>query len=524
MLFGPRSKAQHRQNDSNNKQPTNVDELFDIEYFPPKADNYWEDQSQYDLGLFAVRHMDVVPASVSDRPTASSSSVSEPSDIEPLPREEEFVCYEDEAEDSTVQSLERTNHVKAAALSDILSLLKPETFNWADDVEYFGEQEKEDLESASIVFVLDSPVPSNPSDPTVAFKDRFDIEPPNEVNVFQDIDIVLDCASQYSSGLHGPDVSAMATAVQCQFTGEQLRLMYSQAIKEVTQQVDLVKNYPNIHHFNWLGDAVMERSHTTPEVSLFVIVSPPKPFFSERLMREAVTLRQAMKFVDPILYYGGLEDLALSGQELLKTITGQAFQFYTQAGTWQHDTPDTPDTPDTDIREPIVDRSSPLLYASEPWLPLNGWFDVHFASRCTRNVSLPCVRGAFTRQEYLDQANSLSERDTKRRRHQPSRRSRLQQCITADDVGDTPYNKLKESSVVERDAQHWADTDVHFKETARCDILLLEKESDGESTTDEDECCTYQPTNLHVASKPYLSDIKCRPPHRTRNFELNEVN
>ncbi|KKZ62722.1 hypothetical protein EMCG_02933 [[Emmonsia] crescens] len=446
MLFGPRSKAQHRQNDSNNKQPTNVDELFDIVYFPPKADNYWEDQSQYDLGLFAVRHMDVVPASVSDRPTASSSSVSEPSDIEPSPREEGFVCCEDEAGDSTVQSLERANHVKAAALSDILTLLKPETFNWADDVEHSSEQEKEDLESASIAFVLDSPVPSNPSDPTVAFKDRFDIEPPHENNVFQDVDIVLDCASQYSSGLHGPGVSEMATAVQCQLMGEQLRLMYSQAIKELTQQVDLVTNYPNIHHFNWLGDAVMERSYTTPEVSLFVIVSPPKPFFSERLMREAVTLRQAMKFVDPILYCGGLEDLTLSGRELLKIITGQASQFYTRAGTWQDD------TPDPDIGEPTVDPSNPRLYARRRWLPLNGWFDVHFTSRCTRNVSLPCVRGAFTRHEYLDQANNLSERDTQGRRHQPSRRSRLQQCITADDVGDALYKE--ESSIVELDAQH----------------------------------------------------------------------
>ncbi|QSS58646.1 hypothetical protein I7I51_08074 [Histoplasma capsulatum] len=189
--------------------------------------------------------MDVSPASVSDNPTAASSSVSEPNDIEASPRGKKLY-YEEELENSLAYPFEGTNNVGAAALDDILSLLKPETFNWADDVE----------------------------------------------------------------------------------------------------------------------DSV---DHTSPEVSLFVIVSPPKPLFSGRLMRQAVTLWQAMKFVDPILYRGDWEDLKFSGRELLKAITGQAFQFYTPAGTWQHD------THQPDIQQPIVDPSNPQFYASEKGLPLNGW-------------------------------------------------------------------------------------------------------------------------------------------------------
>ncbi|KLJ10292.1 hypothetical protein EMPG_14326 [Blastomyces silverae] len=366
MSFGPSSEIQHFQNDSDKNKPTDVDEVFDIEYLPPIADNYWEDQSQYELGLFAVRHMDVFPKT-------SSSSVSEPSD----------------------------------------SLLKPETFNWADDVENSIQQEEEDHKNASKFFVVGSLEQSNPSGSSASLNDHIDSETLQQGSRLQDIDIHLDNTTQYL---------ALAPA-KCQ-----MELVSSEAVEEMTRQTDLIKEYPNIHHFNWLGHAVMERSYTSPEVSLFVIVSPPKPLSSEHLMRQAVTLWQAMKFVDPILYRGCWKDLTFSGQMLFKAITGQAFQFYTPAGTWQHD------THDPDFQEPIVDPLDPHFYASETGILLNGWLSVHFAR---------------TREEYLDQADILSEPKSKERRErQPFRRSPLQQCIVADDAGDAPYNKA-ETSVVE---------------------------------------------------------------------------
>ncbi|EER38304.1 conserved hypothetical protein [Histoplasma capsulatum H143] len=364
MLLGTRPNTQHPQTSSKRKS-TDVDELFDTEHFPPVSDNYWEDQSQYDLGLYAVRQMDVSPASVSDSPTAASSSVSEPNDIEASPRGKKLPC-EEELENSLAYPFEGTNNVGAVGLDDILSLLKPETFNWADDVEDSVESEMDDLNNTPLLFVVDSIVPPNSCDPNAVSKDGFDIQPRVEEAEVQDIDILWDYTPRVLPTLHSPEITA-SNLTQCQFTGKLLLGVDSKAKREMTRQIDLVKNCPNIHHFNWLGNAVMERSYTSPEVSLFVIVSPPKPLFSERLMRQAVTLWQAMKFVDPILYRGDWKDLKFSGRELLKAITGQTFQFYTPAGTWQHD------TPHPDIQQPIVDPSNPQFYASEKGLPLNGW-------------------------------------------------------------------------------------------------------------------------------------------------------
>ncbi|OJD21835.1 hypothetical protein ACJ73_06822 [Blastomyces percursus] len=146
---------------------------------------------------------------------------------------------------------------------------------------------------------------------------------------------------------------------------------------------------------------------------------------SEHLMRQAVTLWQAVKFVDPILYRGCWEDLIFSGHRLFKAITGQAFQLYTPVGTWQHD------APDPDFEEPIVASADLHFYASETGIPLNGWLSVHFA---------------FTREEYLDQANKFSEQKSQERcERQPSRRSHLQQWMVANDADDAPYNKAETS-------------------------------------------------------------------------------
>ncbi|PGH05525.1 hypothetical protein GX51_02863 [Blastomyces parvus] len=415
MLFGPGSKLQRFQNDSNEHKPTDADELFDIEYFPPTADNYWEDQSQYDLGLFAVRHMDVFPA-------ASSSSVSESSHREGSPsgwenfHKEEFM--------GSVQSPELANNVGSAASNDIFCLLKRETFSWADDLEDSVEQEEEDHKNVSMFFVVDSLEQSNLSDPSSSLNAPFDTEAVQESSRLRDTDRNLDNEQQYLPKVHDQEV-AVPTLIKYQ-----LELLI-EAINEVARQTDLISEYPNIHHFNWFGGAVMERSYTPPEVSLFVIASPPKPLHLERLLRQPVTLRQAMKFVDPILYCGCWNDLKnYSGQELFKAITGKAFRFYTSAGTWQHD------IPDPGFQQPIVDPADPHIYAreSKKGIPLNGWSSAYFA---------------FTREKYLYQAHKppeLKPRGGSER--QPFRRSPLHQCILADDAGDAPYDK-EETSVVE---------------------------------------------------------------------------
>ncbi|OJD21836.1 hypothetical protein ACJ73_06823 [Blastomyces percursus] len=208
---------------SNNNKPTDVDELFDIEYLPPIIDNYWEDQSQYELGLFAVRRMDVF---------ASFSSVPETSDIEGSPRDR--TCCRKEELRGCVQSQERIN-VGTATSDNISNLLKPETFSWAAEVEHSVEQEEEDHKNSSMFFMVDLLEHSNPSGPSASLSDRLGTQTLQEGNRLQDIDIHLDDMPQYLT---------LAPA-KCQ-----LELVSSEAAKVMARQTDLIRKHPNTHHFN----------------------------------------------------------------------------------------------------------------------------------------------------------------------------------------------------------------------------------------------------------------------------------
>lgn len=93
---------------------SNTDKLFDIEYFPENLETFGRDESQYDLGLFAVRHVDKKPET----------------------RESTF---------SSSASLEE---------SELLKLLKPENFSWSDCDDIFESDRSSQLRKEQPEVVL----------------------------------------------------------------------------------------------------------------------------------------------------------------------------------------------------------------------------------------------------------------------------------------------------------------------------------------------------------------------------------
>ncbi|KAK2806467.1 hypothetical protein FQN50_005885 [Emmonsiellopsis sp. PD_5] len=449
-----RIKPNDQEKNRDNHPAGNVEELFEIEYIPQTVNEYWEDQSQYELGLFAVRDLDTVPELVSGSvSTVSCSPTPEPTDIEELLRVENFV-WADEF-DSEVQLLRQVDSAGADIDNALPELLKLEDFDWADEVEAFAKEEKEKLQTSVVDSASDGVMPLDPLDHLpVTDNGLIGVSLQDGTTSSEYADSSPESISQRPSE-NTESFDIVVRTPRCQFLDEE-------EVPPEPYQTD------KFHHYNWLGHPVMERSYTAPEVSLFIILTNPKPFFYNWIdgSRKGVTLQQALKFVDPILYCGGFEELRLSGHQLVKAITGQAFQFYTEDGTWQND-PTDPDTP-----EPILDPSNMDLYLRGPWLPLNGWVDT------------PLVR---TRYEYVDEARRLfDERKSPRRgKSETYTKSPLSQCTT---------------------------------------IAELEDEDGGVSSPTEWADCSYPVANSYAASEPCLSDFSDAEPgpfRRTRSFELD---
>ncbi|KAK2771727.1 hypothetical protein FQN53_004908 [Emmonsiellopsis sp. PD_33] len=450
-----RIKPNDQEKNRDNHPADNVEELFEIEYIPQAVNEYWEDQSQYELGLFAVRDLDTVPELVSGSvSTVSCPSIPEPTDIEELLRVENFV-WADEF-DSEVQWLQQVDSAGTDIESALPELLKLEDFDWADEVEAFAKEEKEKLQSSVVDSVAEDVMHQDPLNHLPVTHNgliRASLQEGTTSSECADLspESIPKCPSENTESL---DI-AVRTPPPCQFLDEE-------EVPPEPYQTD------QFHHYNWLRHPVMERSYTAPEVSLFVILTDPKPFFYNWIdgSWKGVTLQQALKFVDPILYCGGWEDLRLSGHQLVKAITGQAFQFYTEDGTWQGD-PTDPDTP-----EPLLDPLNMDLYLRGPWLPLNGW------------VETPLVR---TRYEYVDEAKRLFDERRSPRRGKPETyiKSPLSQCTA---------------------------------------VAELEDEDGGDSSPTEWADCSYPLVNSYAASEPCLSDfsdVEPGPFRRTRSFELD---
>lgn len=208
--------------------------------------------------------------------------------------------------------------------------------------------------------------------------------------------------------------------------------------REIAHQFYLIRQNPWIHHINWIGCGVLHKIATPPSVSLTVLMIGAKGFSRETELRQALLLQEAMKFVDPIIYFGPAEPLiSLKGSALEKAVIGLCRKYYSCFGLAKSDVykegEDRPMFDHMSIVEPISDR-----------FIFNGWY---------------WNRGVPLRRDYVQLDRSLQKmrRKSKRveaRHERLPKKSPLLQYMTSDDPADVmPDHRELEELIVDVSAR-----------------------------------------------------------------------
>lgn len=100
-----------------------------------------------------------------------------------------------------------------------------------------------------------------------------------------------------------------------------------------------------IHHFNWFGEPVYQRSSTVPADSLAIILAEPKVPESTGDMRVQALFRRAWTFLDVVVV--ALENaqrhlLLRRGSQLQQAVTNLTYKYYTTHGRWTIDAEEDP--------------------------------------------------------------------------------------------------------------------------------------------------------------------------------------
>jgi hypothetical protein len=165
---------------------------------------------------------------------------------------------------------------------------------------------------------------------------------------------------------------------------------------EYSNQRSLLCQDPEIHHVNWLGQGVMVRTSTLSAVSLAVAMMPaPARIIDEEDLRGQAILREAMLTIDPVIYYGDINELKhLKGERLREAVIGSTAPYYTRFGCWKDD------MYDEDDERPLQDELDLTRYIEDTTI-VNGWLE----------------NAAPTRQSFWDYAKEscYSKLDVQRR-------------------------------------------------------------------------------------------------------------
>ena len=105
-----------------------------------------------------------------------------------------------------------------------------------------------------------------------------------------------------------------------------------------------------VHHVNFTGDYIHERSATSPATSFWAMNTTRVNHISGSSRRKRVLTAQAFKYVDPVQYLGGAGDapkfwddesqrwVDRSGTDLQESVIGEVQTVYQRFGTWGADT------------------------------------------------------------------------------------------------------------------------------------------------------------------------------------------
>ena len=118
---------------------------------------------------------------------------------------------------------------------------------------------------------------------------------------------------------------------------------------------------PNIHHINYQGTPVTRRSSTFPEVSAWFAARQPwlkKTGYG--INRRRVTIGQASKYIDPVVYtgpHGSMIDGTEPGTRFCTAMSGLVQKAYQPVGLWLSDKYEHPEVPPT-----IVSATDPGVW------------------------------------------------------------------------------------------------------------------------------------------------------------------
>ena len=145
---------------------------------------------------------------------------------------------------------------------------------------------------------------------------------------------------------------------------------------EYNNQRSLLYQDPEIHHINWLGQGVTGKTSTPAAVSLAVTLMPaPARFVDEEDLRGKTVLREAMLTIDPVVFYGDLNEVKdLRGERLREAIIGSTAPYYTPFGWWQED------SYGEDDERPLIVEIGMTRYIEGTTI-VNGWLDTTAPSR-----------------------------------------------------------------------------------------------------------------------------------------------
>jgi hypothetical protein len=139
---------------------------------------------------------------------------------------------------------------------------------------------------------------------------------------------------------------------------------------EYNQQRSLMHQDPDIHHVNWMGQGVMGRTSTPAAVSLTVALTSAKArLVDNENLRDSTVLREAMLTVDPVVFYGDINQVKnLKGEALREAAIGAAAVCYTPFGHWKND------GYGEDDEHPLTDELDISRYI-EGTTVINGWLE-----------------------------------------------------------------------------------------------------------------------------------------------------
>ncbi|KAJ5782874.1 hypothetical protein N7457_004648 [Penicillium paradoxum] len=198
--------------------------------------------------------------------------------------------------------------------------------------EVLGQPPLSNYSDVGVPLTTESLLASDELDGTVGMSTHTQLDQPTE-SIQQDTDRLISTTSGNSDNrciaedadLDGEDINAQ------QYSPVEMEYRW----RDICDQTD-----PGIHHWNWLGNPVYERTATPPTDSLAFMQAAPKVPTGSDEMRINAIMNSAVELIDPVamqIESGEEELLEMHGSELIRVCEGRVSNLYSLNGSWIYD-------------------------------------------------------------------------------------------------------------------------------------------------------------------------------------------